>query len=112
MSDCTTDWSNATLATFNQTLLNNLELCTSCTCPLTLEGVQLAWVDYYPSLVGNVLFTAIFGLFLIVQIVLGIRYKTTGYMISMIIGLLLEILGYVARILMRSSMFDFSWFLM
>lgn len=109
---CITDWSNVTLATFNQSLLENPSLCTPCTCPLQLEGIQLAWIDYYPSLAGNVLFAAIFGILFVLQIFLGLRHKTRGYMITMSMGLILEIVGYVGRILLRSSMFEFSYFLM
>ncbi|KAH8695214.1 RTA1 domain protein [Talaromyces proteolyticus] len=112
MSGCTTDWSNVTLETFNQTLLNDTSLCTSCTCPLVLDGVQLSWVRYYPSLAGNVLFTAIFGLCLVLQLFFAIQHKTWGFLVAMTIGLLLEIIGYVGRLLLRADMFSFSWFLM
>ncbi|PWY83583.1 RTA1-domain-containing protein [Aspergillus heteromorphus CBS 117.55] len=112
MTGCTTDWSNVTLAAFNQTLLNDTSLCTKCTCPLVLDGEQLSWVRYYPNLAGNVLYTAIFGVFLVLQLFFGISRKTRGYMIAMLLGLILEVLGYIGRILLRYSMFSFSWFLM
>lgn len=112
MTNCTTDWSNVTLATFNQTLLNDTSLCTKCTCPLVLDGEQLSWVRYYPNLAGNVLYAVLFGLFLVLQLFFGISRKTRGYMIGMTLGLILEVLGYVGRILLRYSMFEFSWFLM
>ena len=47
-------------AGFNATLLNNTDLCTFKTCPIVL-----AHVGYDPSLAGNVLFAAVFGLALV-----------------------------------------------
>lgn len=79
--------------------------------PLKLEGVQLASVDYHPSLAGNVLFAAMFGILLALQLCLGIRHRTRGFMIAMACGLVLEVVGYIGRVLMRSNMFEFSYFL-
>ncbi len=106
------DWSNVTLANFNQTLLMYPMLCTTCTCPLEIEGINLGYMSYFPSLAGNALFAAIFALCLLPQIFLGIRYKTWGYLIAMCGGLILECIGYVGRILMRDNMFTNSYFIM
>ena len=106
------DWSGATLQTFNFTLLQNPRLCTSCTCPLELDGYHFGVMEYFPSLAGNALFAAIFGLCLLPQIYLGIRHKTWGYLIGMTGGIFLELLGYIARILMRDNMFTDSYFIM
>ncbi|KAK3297749.1 RTA1 like protein-domain-containing protein [Chaetomium fimeti] len=106
------DWSGTTLATFNLTLLQNPRLCTSCTCPLELEGLHLGVMSYFPSLAGNALFAAVFGLCLLPQIYFGIRHKTWGYLIAMSGGLILELLGYIARVLMRDNMFTDVFFIM
>ncbi len=106
------DWSNATLATFNVTLLLDSRLCTACTCPLELEGHMLGMMSYFPSLGGNAFFAALFGVCLLIQLGLGIRHKTWGFLISMTGGLVLEIIGYVARVLMRDNMFTDSYFIM
>lgn len=106
------DWSNATIATFNVTLLRNPRLCTACTCPLELEGHNLGIMSYFPSLGGNAFFAALFGICLLVQLVLGVRHKTWGYLISMTGGLVLEVVGYAARVLMRDNMFTDSYFIM
>lgn len=45
--------------------------CTVGTCPLSC-----AQMDYIPTLVGNAVYAAAFGMFLIVQLWLGIKYKT------------------------------------
>ncbi|KAK3387644.1 RTA1 like protein-domain-containing protein [Podospora didyma] len=106
------DWSNVTFATFNQTLLMFPRLCTACTCPLTIEGWFLGYMAYFPSLAGNAVFAAIFGVFLLVQLYFGVRFKTWGFLISMGGGLILEVLGYVGRILMRDNMFTNTYFIM
>lgn len=108
----TPDWSGATLATFNKTLLENPTLCTSCTCPLELEGEIISFMSYYPSLAGNALLAAVFGICLLVQLFLGIRNKTWGYLSCMSGGLILEVLGYAARVVMRDNMFSDTWFIM
>jgi hypothetical protein len=64
-------------------------------------------VHYLPSMFGNALFLGIFGLVLLLQIwPLGIRYKTWGYMGAMIGGCILEVVGYIGRILMNTTPFD------
>lgn len=106
------DWSNATLATFNQTLLNDSSLCTIQTCPLQLDGKVFANTTYFPSIAGNALYTAIFALMLLVQIFLGFRHRTWGFLYGMFGGLSLEVLGYGARIGMHAQMFSQNFFIM
>ena len=95
-------------ANFNATLLNDTDLCTLQTCPLALANVH-----YIPNLGGNALYAAIFGIALIAQFCLTIKYRGTwGYGIAMLGGLILEIIGYVARIQMHSNPFTSDPFLM
>ncbi|KAK4150497.1 sphingoid long-chain base transporter RSB1 [Chaetomidium leptoderma] len=108
----TPDWSGVTLANFNQSLLLNPRLCTSCTCPLQIDGYFLGSMSYFPSLAGNAVFAAVFGLCLIPQLYFGIRYKTWGFLICMSGGIILEVLGYIVRILMRDNMFTNTYFIM
>jgi RTA1 like protein len=96
---------NYTLATFNQSLLINNNLCTLQTCPLVLDGEPLAHLDYLPDVGGNGLYAGIFGLFILLQIPLAIRYRTIGYFIGMLGGLLCEFIGYIGRVLMHSNPF-------
>lgn len=66
------------IQSFAQTILicNCLDLlCTLTTCDLTL-----AHFDYLPSLAGNALYAALFAGCLVVQLVLGIRYRSWGFM--------------------------------
>ncbi|KAL8709907.1 MAG: hypothetical protein Q9220_005357 [cf. Caloplaca sp. 1 TL-2023] len=103
---------NATLTAlglygFNQTLLNNTDLCTLKTCPLALANV-----DYVPSLAGNALYLAIFSLLLLIQLAFGFRWRTWSFTGSIFGGLVLEIIGYAARIQMHDNPFKSDPFLM
>jgi hypothetical protein len=88
-------------AGFNLTIANNSDtLCTLQICPLSL-----AHIDYLPNLGGNLLYTVVFGLALVAQVAITVRYKIWGFGCAIFMGLLLEILGYAARIQMRSNPF-------
>ena len=52
-------------------------------CNITLCNLTLAHFDYVPSLGGNVLYAAIFGIYIIANIYLGVRHKAWGYMAAM-----------------------------
>ena len=112
MIDCPKSWDGVPGALILQTLQQQRDFCIVCDCPLKKDGIQFANMSYRPSLAGNALFTAIFAVLLILQIALGIRYRTKGFGIAMACGLILEIVGYIGRILMRNHMFDFSYFVM
>lgn len=81
--------------------------CTVDTCPLSCANVR-----YLPTLAGNAVYAAAFGLLLIAQLGLGIKYKTWGFMVGMICGLILEVVGYAGRIMMHGNPFDFNNFIM
>ncbi|KAF2666085.1 RTA1-domain-containing protein [Microthyrium microscopicum] len=80
--------------------------CTLQTCPL-----ECAQVEFLPSLGGNATYAAILGILLIAQIGLGVFYRTWGFLIGMICGLILEVIGYVGRIMLHNNPFDFNNFL-
>lgn len=82
-------------------------VCTLDTCPMAC-----AQMDYRPNFAGNIIFAAIFGLLFVVQLGLGIKYKTWGFRVGMICGLLLEVVGYVGRIMLYNNPFDFNNFIM
>jgi len=90
----------------NATLINNNDLCTLTTCDLTL-----AQVDYLPSLLGNALFAAIFGICFVAQLYLGVKYRTWGFMTATTLGMLTEIIGYIGRIMMHNNPFSKNNFL-
>jgi hypothetical protein len=66
----------------NATLLANPELCTLQTCDMTLAAFY-----YLPTVAGNALYAGIFGVYIVVQLYLGIKHKTWGYMLAMVLGL-------------------------
>ncbi|KAL5001711.1 sphingoid long-chain base transporter [Aspergillus recurvatus] len=81
--------------------------CTLQACPLSL-----AHTSYLPNLGGNGFYVALFALLIPVQLIVGIRTRTWSFMTGTVCGLLLEVLGYVARIEMRSNPFIDRWFTM
>ena len=55
------------------------------------------------ELPGNVFFAVAYGLLLPPQIYLGIRYRTWGFLFGMFCGLILEVMGYVARVQLHNG---------
>lgn len=87
--------------------LQSIVNCTVTTCPLSC-----AQVDYQPTRAGNTMYAAAFGLLLVAQLGLGIKYKTWGFMVGMICGLVLEVVGYAGRIMLHDNPFNFNNFIM
>lgn len=85
MSNKTGSYDNGTYYG-NSTLIEFSYLCTLDTCDLSLTNFA-----YLPNLAGNAIFAAIFGIFFIAQLGLGIRFKTWGYMVAMMFGLVCSI---------------------
>lgn len=91
----------------NATLIADPDtLCTLALCDLTL-----AHVDYIPSLAGNALFAVVFAGCFLVQLVLGIKYRTWGFMAATTIGMVTEVIGYIGRIMMHNNPFSKDNFL-
>jgi hypothetical protein len=82
-------------------------ICTIQTC-----SIECGQVKFLPNLAANSLFTAIFGVLFIAQAVLGVRYRTWGFLVGMLCGLALEIVGYAGRLMLHNNPFDFNNFLM
>ncbi|OAA50493.1 parasitic phase-specific protein PSP-1 [Metarhizium rileyi] len=80
--------------------------CTLSTCP-----VEASVYQYRPSLPANIVFLALFALAISVHVVLGIRWRSWGFMAFMVLGCLVEIVGYTARILLYKNPFGFLAFL-
>ncbi len=81
--------------------------CTIATCSVKEYGQ----IQYIPTLPGNAVYAAIFGILLASQLFLGIRYKTWGYLAGMFFGLLLEIVGYIGRIMLHNDIFNKNSFI-
>lgn len=81
--------------------------CTYQTCP-----DACLQINYEPNLGVNSFFLAFFAVLLVAQGGLGYYYRTWGFTIGMACGLILEIAGYVGRILLHNNPFNFTSFLM
>ncbi|OBR08576.1 Parasitic phase-specific protein PSP-1 [Colletotrichum higginsianum IMI 349063] len=81
-------------------------------CTLELCPIEWSVLRYQPSIPASGIFIALFALGLIVHAVQGIRWRTWGFMASMIAGCVLEIVGYVGRLFIHDNPFDFEGFLM
>jgi len=81
--------------------------CTLDTCPLSE-----AYLNYDPSLAANALYLSIFGLFLAIQCIQGYYFRTWTYTIGMVVGLIGEVVGYIARVQMHFNPFLANPFLM
>lgn len=92
---------------FNQTLLDNQELCTLQTCPLTFAQLR-----YVPSLPWNAIYLTCFSVCLAIQIFLGVRHRTWSFLGAILGGGVLEVIGYIARIQMHNNVFLSNPFLM
>ncbi|KAF2152230.1 RTA1-domain-containing protein [Myriangium duriaei CBS 260.36] len=88
---------NGTLVDFNA--------CTPAICSLAWAQLQ-----YVPTVSGGVAYAILFGLLLLAQIGLGWKHRTWGFLVGMICGLLLEVIGYVARIQLSNDVFSFNAF--
>jgi hypothetical protein len=81
-------------------------------CTLTTCSILQAQYTYDPSLSANAIVTSIFGLLLLIQLALGIYYRTIGFSIAMSCGLILEIIGYIGRVQMHFNPFIQQPFMM
>lgn len=72
--------------------------------------VEATVYGYYPSLGWNAFFAAAFGLAFVLQLILGIRYKTWTYMIGVGLGCLGELIGYIGRLMMYNNPYDDNGF--
>ncbi|KAF2463797.1 RTA1-domain-containing protein [Lindgomyces ingoldianus] len=72
------------------------EISLACPIEATIYG-------YYPNLGANAFFAAFFGICMIAQILLGVKYRTWTYMIALTLGCLGEMVGYIGRIIMHGN---------
>lgn len=81
--------------------------CTSTTCP-----VGQGWLSAPPSLEGAALILAVFAILVPINLWTGARCRTTTYSLTLIVGLFLEVVGYVGRLLLRSNLASKSYFVL
>lgn len=87
--------------------ITNTDECTKETCPVTL-----ATIPYVPSLAGNIIFVGIWGVAAALHLGLGIKFRTWTFMVALILGCALEVMGYIGRVLLNSNPFNEDAFLM
>ncbi|TVY32923.1 Sphingoid long-chain base transporter [Lachnellula occidentalis] len=80
-------------------------------CTPELCSLDYAVLRYVPTYAGNLALTSIFGVFLVAQIVLWVFYRTHSFTVAMVCGLILEIVGYCARVQMHFVLFSSGPFL-
>lgn len=81
--------------------------CTVSVCP-----IEASVYGYRPSLAASGTLIALYAICMAVQVVLGWRYKTWGFMTAMLLGCFDEILGYVGRILYWQNPWGETGFIM
>lgn len=83
---------------------NCTELSVECPAELSVYG-------YLPNVPANAFFLGFFGLFGLLNLGLGIKYRTWSYMVALCLACLTEAIGYVGRIIMHSNPFADSGFI-
>lgn len=106
-------YDNATMAAHPDAFINcnttivNTDSCTLETCCLAQSSFL-----YRPNYEANLAFAIFFGAMALPQMGLAIKYKTYGFMGVMLCGLVLEVVGYVGRVMLHDNPFDSTAFLM
>lgn len=68
-----------------------------------VAGSQFTHFTYNPDLAGNGLYIAILSLYCLAQVIQGVRYRTWDFTGPMLGGILLELMGYTARVFMHKD---------
>jgi hypothetical protein len=72
--------------------------------------IEATTYGYFPNLGGNIFFAVWFGLCLALILGLGVWRKTWTYTLALSIGALLELLGYIGRIMLNRNPWGDSGF--
>ena len=81
-------------------------------CTLELCPLEASILKYRPSQIASILCIVIFSLALIGQLIQGLRSKQWTFMACVTVGCVVEIFGYVGRLMIRDNPFDFPGFAM
>ncbi|KAJ5174206.1 uncharacterized protein N7482_000083 [Penicillium canariense] len=74
-----------------------------CTAVSPLCPVEATTYGYYPNFGGNVFFAVFFGVLGVFQIGFGIYFRTWSFMVALGVGALMEMAGYIGRVLMNAN---------
>jgi predicted ferric reductase len=80
-------------------------------CNLDVCPVEWSLYGYRPSREANYTFVALFTLLGLLHVILGVRWKSWGFMVGMILGSLCEVIGYVGRIMLWTNPFHYKAFM-
>lgn len=81
--------------------------CTPGTCP-----VETGYLSEPPSLAGAAVILVAFSVLVPINLWIGARCKTTTYTLTLVAGLLVEVMGYVGRLLLRSDLASKTYFIL
>lgn len=81
--------------------------CTPGTCP-----VEKGFLSEPPSLVGAAVILVAFAILVPINLWMGARSKTTAYTLTLVAGLLAEVMGYVGQLLLRSDLASKTYFIL
>lgn len=81
-------------------------------CTLSICPVEWSVYQYRPSMASSIAFIVLYALAMIIHIYLGIRWRTKFFMSFMVIGCIIEIVGYGGRIMLYNNPFDFIGFIL
>lgn len=81
--------------------------CTSATCP-----VEEGFFSALPPLEGAAFMLAAFSALIPINLWIGAKCKTTTYTLFLVAGLLLEVMGYVGMLLLRSDLANKTYFVL
>lgn len=80
---------------------------------VSLTVNAIAALSFHPLLIPNVIFCILFAVLLFCQVILCcIFYHYYGFAIGILGGLLLEMLGYIAKVRLSSNQHDKSFYIM
>ncbi|CAN8106451.1 unnamed protein product [Discula destructiva] len=81
--------------------------CTQATCP-----VENGFLSEPPSLEGTVIILALFAALVPVQLWIGARCRTATYSLVLVLGLAMDVVGFLGRLLLRSNLASKTYFLL
>ncbi|KAG7118181.1 Efflux pump himE like protein [Verticillium longisporum] len=81
-------------------------------CTLDLCPLEWSILRYQPSIAANTVFITLFGVSMVLHTIQGFHYKAWTYASCMAAGCILEIVGYVGRLILHHNPFSFEAFLM
>ncbi|KAJ5713600.1 uncharacterized protein N7483_010781 [Penicillium malachiteum] len=78
----------------------------NCTAVSLACPVSATTYGYTPNLGGNVFFAVIFGICTIYNLAMGLKAKAWKFMVALTVGSLMELAGYIGRILMHYNLWN------